>query len=247
VTGVHAGYDPLAPHPERLEAIAGLQAWWAEDGRAEDLLPPDPDRDPIAEVHARKLVSELGGTDLGPTGSERDRSIEEELVGMGKYAVPALVRGLKYPPGFGSKRALICKCLGRIGDRRSAPALGATLRDPVVTVAAWAAWALEGVADPATQPALARYEQRLRRLIAANTVPIEAGPADRLLAQVARTRLAVGDDSARPTLVTLLLSPDEYARQLAFGALENRYGEDHGYDPTGDVTERREAAARWME
>ena len=244
---MHEGYDPLAPRPERLESISALQAWWAAEGGAEALLPPDPDRDPIAEGYARKLVSELGGTDLGPTGSDRDASIEEELVAMGKYAVPALIRGLKYPPGFGSKRALICRTLGRIGDRRSAPALAATLRDPVVAVAAWAAWALEGLGDPATLPALARYEQRLRTLIATGTVPPEAGPGDRLLAQVARARMAAGDDSVRHTLATLLLSADEYSRQLAFEALKARFGEDRGYDPLGDPAERRAAATRWME
>ncbi|MEM7310368.1 MAG: HEAT repeat domain-containing protein [Planctomycetota bacterium] len=245
-TGVHEGYDPLAPRPQRLASIAALQAWWATDGGERALLAPDPDRDPIAEAYARTLVSKLGGSDLGPSGSERDLSIEEELVGMGKYAVPALIRGLKYPPGFGSKRALICRSLGRIGDRRSAPALASTLRDPVVAVAAWAAWALEGQADPATLPALARYEQRLRTLIASGTVPVEAGPGDRLLAQVARTRLAAGDDDAVDTLATLLLSKDEYSRQLAFEALRSKFGEDRGYDPSADDAARREAAVRWM-
>ena len=83
----------------------------AEQGGSDALLPPDPDRDRFAEAHARKLVAKLGGSDLGPTGSDVDRSMEEELVGMGKYAVGELVRGLKYPAGFASKRALICRGL----------------------------------------------------------------------------------------------------------------------------------------
>ncbi len=246
-TGVHVGYDPLAPRPERLASIAALQAWWAAEGGADALVPLDPERDPVAVAHARKLVGQLGGSDLGPTGSERDQAIQEELAVMGKYAVPALIRGLKYPPGFGSKRAQICNILGRIGDRRAGPALAATLRDPVVAVSAWAAWALERVGDPATLPALARYEQRLRTLIAENRVPVEAGPGDRLLAQAASARLTLGDDGARHTLATLLLSDDLYARQLSFDALQRRFGEDRGYDPEADEAARREAAGRWME
>jgi HEAT repeat protein len=247
VTGQHLGYEPLAPRPERQEAIARLQAWWSEDGAPELLRPFPEDADPIAEAHAWKLVGDIGGNDMVASTPEKDASIEEELVAMEKYAVPGLVRGLKYPPGFAEKRAAICRMLGRIGDARAAPALSATLRDPVVSVAAWAAWALEGMADPATKPALVRYEQRLRTLVALDRVPPEAGPGDRLLAQAARTRLALGDDSARHTLSSLLLSDDEYARQLAFEALQRKFGEDRGYDPFSDAAARREAAARWME
>jgi HEAT repeat protein len=245
-TGKHEGYDPLAPRPARLAATARLQSWWAEHGGPDALVPPDPERDPIAEAYARDLVSKLGGNDFGPSGSEEDQAMQEELVGMGRYAVTALVRGLKYPAGFSTKRALICKCLGRIGDVRAAPFLAATLRDPVVSVAAWAAWALEGLADRATLPAVAQYEQRIRRLLATDNVPAEAGPGERLLAQAARSRLAAGDDTARHTLATLLLSDDVVTRQLAIGALAQRFGEDHGYDPEADEAERREAAARWM-
>ncbi len=247
VTGVHMGYDPLAPRPDRLEATAALQSWWASEGSPEALIPLDPDRDPQAEAHAFKLVGKLGGTDLGGSTPEEDQSAEDELVAMGKYAVPSLIRGLKYPAGFADKRARICRVLGRIGDPRSAPALTATLRDPVISVAAWAAWALEGIADPATNLALARYEQRLRTLIANGQVPPSAEPSDRLLAQAARTRFALGEDSARHTLAGLLLSDDEATRRIVYEALERRFGESYGYDPAGDEVERKAAAARWME
>jgi HEAT repeat protein len=247
VTGQHLGYEPLAPRPDRLEAIAALQGWWAEEGGSDKLKPFPRDGDPIAEAQAWKLVGDLGGNDLIGSTPEKDQQILDELRGMNVYAVPGLVRGLKYPPGFAEKRAALCRLLGEIGDRRAAPALAATLRDPVLSVAAWAAWALEGMADPATKSALARYEQRLRTLIASNAVPPEAGPGERLLAQAARTRLATGDESARHTLAALLLSEDEYTRQLAFGALEQRFGHGRGYDPSSDVATRRAAAARWME
>jgi hypothetical protein len=114
-------------------------------------------------------------------------------------------------------------------------------------VAAWAAWALERVADPAVLGAVGQYEQRIRRLIATGSVPAEAGPGDRLLAQAARTRLAAGDEGARSTLAALLLSEDAWARELAFGALRSHFGEDRGYDPAAEPVARREAALRWME
>jgi HEAT repeat protein len=247
VTAVHLGYDPLAPRPERLDAIADLQAWWAAAGGAHALVAPDPEADPVAEAHARHLVGELGGDDLKVSDSQTDRALEAELLGMGRNAVPALVRGLKYPAGFAAKRALVCKLLGQLRDPRAAPALAATLRDPVVSVAAWAAWALEALGDPATQPALARYEQRVRKWIGEGRVPPEAGSGDQLLLQAARARLAVGDRSAARTLATLLLSAEESVRASAIEALARETGDARGFDAAGPQAERRAAAARWME
>ncbi|MCP3919020.1 MAG: hypothetical protein GY711_26040 [bacterium] len=244
-TGVHLGYEPYAPRPDRLEAISALQSFWAAEGGADRLVPRDRTQDPVAEAHAWKLVGKLGGSDLLAASPERDQPIEDELIAMGSYAVPALVRGLKYPPGFAAKRVAICRILGRLGDRRAAPALIATLRDPVVSVAAWAAWALEGAGDADCLAALRRWEQRVRTLIATGTMPQEVGPPARILAQAARTRLLLGDDSARPTLVGLLLSDDRYTRVLVFEALQRRYEDDKGYDPDGPAEERHEAAARW--
>jgi HEAT repeat protein len=247
VTGEHQGYEPLAPRPERQEAIARLQAWWSKDGGPQELEPFPTDADPIAEAYAWKLVGDIGGNDLVASTPEKDQRIEEELVAMGKYAVPALVRGLKFPPGFADKRAALCRTLGRIGDKRAAPALASTLRDPVVSVAAWAAWALEALGDPATRDALRRYEQRLRTLLATDRLPPEAGPCERLLVQAARARLAGGDETARGTLASLLLASDETARALAIDALRTHYGEDRGFDPAGEPGARRAAARRWMD
>ena len=244
-TGQHFGYDALAPTPLRLEAIAKFRNYWAIEGGADALVPFSRDADPVAEAEAWKLVKTLGGSDYLKI-TEKDGEIEAELIAMGTYAVPALILGLKYPPGFAIKRAALCRILGRIGDRRAAPALGSTLRDPVLQVAAWAAWALEGVGDSESIPALRRYEQRLQTAIANRTLPANFGPGERALAQSARTRFLHGDDSARSVLVGLLLSNDQYSRELAFGALMQRYEDDRGYDPTASREARREAAARWM-
>jgi hypothetical protein len=69
-----------------------------------------------------------GGSGTVPAGD--DAKLKAELIAMGEDALPALVLGLKFPPGFDQKRALICEILGHIGSPEAAPALVATLRDP---------------------------------------------------------------------------------------------------------------------
>lgn len=244
-TGQHYGFDPLAPRPQRLASLSQLQGFWAERGDASVLLPVDRDADPVAEAHAWHLVKKLGGNDY-LKATDADAEIEQELIAMGRYATPALVLGLKYPPGFAIKRAALCRALGQIGDRRAAPALASALRDPVLQVAAWAAWALEGCGDSQVIPSLRRYEQRLHTAIGLGTLPENFGPGERGLAQSARTRLLHGDDTARSFLGGLLLSKDDYTRRLAFGALVARYEEDRGYDPDAPEAERRDAAQNWI-
>jgi HEAT repeat protein len=244
VTGVHLGYDPLESRPHRLEAISRLQAWWAAEGKPELLKPARP-VDKVAAARALKLVGDIGGNDLAGSTPEKDKDMEEELVAIGEEAIPALQHALKWAPGFAEKRAAACRILGRIGDERGAPVLCATLRDPVLAVAAWAAWALERVRDKEAVGALRRYEQRLLSLAASSGIPPEVGPADRLVVQAARSRLVLGDETARNALVGLLLSDDEYARRLAIEALAAHYGDDRGYEFDADPASRRAAAAKW--
>jgi HEAT repeat protein len=245
-TGQHFGFDALAPRPDRLASISLFRGYWAKHGGAAALLPPDRNADPIAEADAWHLVKKIGGNDY-LNATDADSVLEEELVAMGRYAVPSLILGLKYPPGFAIKRAALIRALGRIGDRRAAPALAAALRDPVLQVAAWSAWALEGCGDKQVIPALRRYEQRLRTAIGNDALPANFGPGDPALAQSARTRMLMGDDSARTVLAGLLLSNDRYTRRLAIGALEQRYDDDRDFDPDGEPDQRREAAMRWID
>lgn len=245
VTGVHLAYDPLLPPKERLAALSDLQAWWMRYGGPDQLRRP-PQVDEVTDAHAWKLVSKLGGG-AGIVPGGEDRALVDELVGMGEDAVPALLLGLKFPAGFADKRALVCEALGRIGSRDAAPALAGTLRDPVVAVAAWACWALESVADEETIPALRRYQDRLRSAKAFGTVPEHLGSADALLAQAARTRLLIGDRTAKNDLVALLLSPDPAARTTAIDALEAQFEERRGYEPDAAAESRREAVKAWSE
>jgi HEAT repeat protein len=243
-TGVHDGYDPLEDRPRRLEAISRLQTWWSETPK-KDVLRAHAAADKKSAARAAKLVGDIGGNDMAGSTPDSDKEMEEELVAIGEAALPALQQGLKWAPGFADKRAAVCRILGRIGDERGAPALSAALRDPVIAVAAWAAWGLERLHDPATIPALRRYEQRLLSLSMAGNIPAEVGPVDRLVAQADRSRLKLGDESARPALVGLLLSEDEYARRLAIEALFAHYGDDFGYEPDAPPDARRKAAAMW--
>jgi len=137
----------------------------------------------------------------------------------------------------------VCEALGEIGEKNAAPYLASALRDPVWSVSEWACWALEGTNDPTVLPALMRYESRVLTL---RVDPASENDCDRLLARVARTRLMLGDERARESLVALLLSREPKAREIAIGALERRYGDDRGYSLKADEAERREAVKRWM-
>jgi HEAT repeat protein len=246
LTGLHEGFDAGAPHTDRLEALARLEATWARNGGPEHLLRP-PRVAPERHEHAWELVEALGGgTDTVPAGD--DAAILPELVALGGDAVPALLEGLSFPPGFATKRARICETLGRIGDARAAPYLVAALRDPSLLTAEWACWALESTGDAAVLPGLDRFEARVRALDRAEQ-PEEDGPTtvDALLARVARTRFALGDQRARRMLVNLLLSESATARTLAIGALEDAEGERRGYDPNARVEERLRTVTNWNE
>lgn len=246
VTGVHKGYDPGLRMEDRLAAIAELQAWWAAQGGAHVLRRPYRP-DPATDDHAWHLVSAMGGGAGVVPAAENDQAAIDELVAMGSDAMPALLRGLKFPPGFAAKRASICTALGRIGSKEAAPFLSAALRDPVLGVAAYACQALATCGDPDCQPALERFQSRVLSAQAAGELPASIPHADPLLAQIARTRLLLGHNPARADLVNLLLSDDASARRQAIAALRERFGEDRGYDPDAEPAARRAAARRWLE
>lgn len=236
LTRMHLGYEPLMPYADRLAALSRL---FAEVARAGVVIEPFPPADPDLNARAWDLVQKIGG-------EADDAAMLDELVGMGTDAVPALLLGLKFPPGYADKRVLVCEALGRIASPQAAPALAGALRDPVIAVAAWACWALEQIGDEQTRAAITRYRDRLLTLRANAAIPPSAGSADLLLVQAARARFAVGDASARDELVSGLLSADDNARRLAIDALEQRFGETRGYDPEASLGERRTAAAAWM-
>ncbi|MBK7644541.1 MAG: HEAT repeat domain-containing protein [Planctomycetes bacterium] len=245
-TGMFEGYEPLAPRAERLAAIARIEARWAKTGGPEKLL-PRAKLDPKKAARALKLVTNLGGSDMGPSTSDDDQAALNELVDIHEDALPALMHGLKWAPGFADKRVLVCNALGQIGDERAAPALCYALRDPVLATAAWACWALERVGEKDAIPAITRYQQRLRAAAVAGQIPPNAGSPEMLLLQAARARLMLGDEHARSEVVAGLLSRDEGARQLALDALRKRYQDDKGYDPLAPEEERAAAVKRWLE
>lgn len=246
VTGKHFGFENTALPEERLAAMARLQAWWARAGSAEALLRPYVP-EPRADDAAFHLITAMGGGDVTVPAVEDDAKAIEQLVGMGASAIPALIKGLKFPPGFAAKRASLLTAIGRIGDKRMAPFVAQALRDPVVGVAAYAAQALETCGDADCLPALVRFRERVRSLAAAGHLPASIPDADTVLVIAARSRLVLGDESARAELVGLLLSDDAPARTAAIAALQEKYGDARGYDPVAGPDDRRRAVARWHE
>ena len=173
--------------------------------------------------------------------------LRDRLMLMRAEAVPALILGLKYPAGFAPKRDVILQCLAFSASKQAAPFVASVLRDPVVYVADRACEALARIKDPETLPASRYYHDHLLSTIAANKLPASAGPADRLIARSAATRLILGDKTARSELIQLLLSKDLRARQAAHEALTSTYDERHDYDPEGSPSSRRQAVRGWLE
>jgi Tfp pilus assembly protein PilF len=200
-TGLHLSYDPDAPRRDRLDAIAALRSLWEQKGGTEMLRRPA-SQSPASYERAWRLVEELGGgTDVKSGGD--DAALLDRLVAMQADAVAPLIQGLAFPAGFTRKRALVCEALGKIGDARAAPYLVRALRDPNLSVSAWACWALERTGDAASLPALRRYSRRLASF--ADGHPDAAGTEspEQLLARALRTRIALGDASAGPQIDAL--------------------------------------------
>jgi HEAT repeat protein len=204
--------------------------------------------DPAVRARAWEIVQQLGGgTDTEPGGNDADLS--REMIALGADALPALIEGLTFPPGFADKRALCCQLLGKLGKKEAAPFLAAALRDPVPAVTEWACWALESCGDEDNLPQLRSYQDRVPALVGADRGADRGdgpeAPADHLLARAARTRLMLGDDSARDDLVNMLLSRNADARKLAIEALRLRFGDTLGYDADAGIEARAAAAQRW--
>lgn len=243
VTGRHFGYEALAPRDERQAAIMRLRQWWAHEPelQASKLRHP---RKVAPKVHAAawKLVEGLADPEAAAPPDEETMAKLREL---GADAVPALVVGLKYAPGFAEKRRRICELLAETRDADAVPALIYALRDPVVSVAGWAAYALGEIGDPEAIGAVKRYSDRIRSIAAAGDFPASAGSVDVALAHAARARLMLGENRAKEDLTPFLLSPDLDARILAIEALEARFGSRRGYDPDAPPDDRRAAARAW--
>jgi HEAT repeat protein len=246
ITHRHMGYELTDLRERRLDAIGKLQAWWMTEGA--DFRPLDwPRPDVTTDRDAFHLVKTLGGgAGLIPAAADDEATINR-ILAYGGEALPALIRGLKYPPGFAAKRASILAAMQRLADKRAAAFALPVLRDPVFGVAHWAASALEQVGDEECLPALRRFEARVQQASQLGKLPENIPHKDPLIASSARTRLMLGDEGARTDLVTLLTSTSLTARQTAIGALEQRYGDRRGYDPEAPAEQTLRAAARWVE
>lgn len=245
ITGKHMGYELMDLRERRLDAIGQLQGWWLKDGAS--FKPRSwPRPDITTDRDAFHLVKTLGGgAGLIPAAAD-DQATIDRILAHGTDALPALIRGLKFPPGFAGKRASILATLQRLGDRRAAALVLPILRDPVFGVAHWAASALEQVGDKQCLPGLRRFEARVRQAAQLGKLPATIPSGDPLVASSARSRLMLGDKAARTDLVALLTSDNLTARTTAIGALEQTFGELRGYDAAASAIERLRAAARWV-
>lgn len=246
ITHEHMGYEVMGPREDRLAAIGRLQAWWAQSG-AEFEPKQWPRPEPDIDRDAFHLVKALGGGAGLIPAADDDGATIDRILANGADALPALVRGLKYPPGFAGKRASILAAMQRLGDRRAAAFVLPILRDPVFGVAQWAAATLEQVGDAHCLPGLRRFEARVQQAAQSGSLPDSIPSGDALLATSARSRLLLGDDDAKVDLVALLTSRNRMARLTAINALEAKYGERRGFDPDGAAQERLRAAGRWAE
>ena len=245
ITGQHMGYELMDLRERRLDAIGRLQGWWLKDGPSFQLRSwPRPDV--ATDREAFHLVKTLGGGAGLIPAAEDDQATIDRILAHGTDALPALIRGLKYPPGFAGKRASILATLQRLGDRRAAAFVLPILRDPVFGVAHWAASTLEQVGDKDCLPGLRRFEARVRQTAQLGKLPANIPSGDPLIAASARTRLMLGNKDARTDLVALLTSDNATARATAIGALEQKFGDRRGYDPDATAVERLRAAARWV-
>ena len=246
VTGRHMGYELMDLRERRLDAIGRLQAWWSKDGA--EFQPRDwPRPDVATDREAFHLVKTLGGGAGLIPAADDDQATINRILAHGAEALPALIRGLKYPPGFAAKRASILATMQRLGDKRAAAFVLPILRDPVFGVAHWAASTLEQVGDEECLPALRRFEARVRQTAQLGKLPDSIPSGDPLLASSARSRLMLGDEDARIDLVTMLTSDNLTARQTAIGALAQKFGDRRGYDAAAPAIERLRAAGRWVE
>jgi HEAT repeat protein len=244
VTGKHFCYEPLAPRSERLVSIAQFQAWWEKEGGASALRHPMK-VDPKTRAEVKRITEQFGGSD-GTVPPGDDVKLRERLMDIGPEAVPGLsLIGLKYPPGFSDKRALISDVLGNIRHPDAVPALISVLRDPVVGGAAWSCDALAKIGDKSALPAVERYQHRLLSLASSGRWPESAGSSASLIAQAAVARFKLGDPRAEADLLGYLLSDDEGARTVAFAAMRERYGLELEYDPKSSAAERRAAVEQW--
>lgn len=97
ITGQDWGYDIMASPEDRAKVVAQLEKWWKESGTRFEWI-EDRDAKPSAAAVAKpndpmvQWVKQLASTE----GNEAQQA-EQNLLGKGDEAVPALITGLKDP------------------------------------------------------------------------------------------------------------------------------------------------------
>jgi HEAT repeat protein len=240
VTGKPLAYSPMLEEDRRLEELARLRNWWAEQGSKSDLRRPRAMAIPPAlRAEVDKLVRDLGGNDVQGSTPEKDEQMIARLTEIGSVATPQLAEALKWPPGFAEKRAGILRVLAANPDVDALPALIEASRDPVVSVALWAVSAIENLRDPNGLRAVQDFARRFEQLAVTRRVPSSVGHPDDVRALVARARVKLGDSVAAHELLALCLSHQPSARQAAEDALAEAFGTPSANEPSVAIDVRR--------
>ena len=160
---------------------------------------------PEAEKKVTDLVNKAGDASA-PAG-------KDDLVKLGKPAVPKLIEALKSDSTFA--RATTAEALGEIGDPKAVDPLIASLKDDDERLRASAAYALGALGDAkAVEPLAAALEDE-SVLVAANA---------------AEALGKLGDKKALGPLIEAMQFADGDVKFFAHASLKTLSGEDFGYD-----------------
>jgi hypothetical protein len=152
ITGNDWGYDPLSPPEERAKVVAQLEKWWKESGARFEWI-EDRNAKPAADAKPNDPLAGWVRQLASVEGTEAQQA-EQNLMGKGDEAVPALIKGLK-DPGVIVRRKCndILKALSKT-DVGFDPRAEDDKREK--GIAAWVSWAkgkglLGGAEDDAVQ------------------------------------------------------------------------------------------------
>lgn len=232
LTGKHEGYHPGLEPKERAHAIARLRAWWEASGGKNSLrrprsYPPMPLRSEI-----QKLVATIGGNDFFPDDPPATEKAMTRLLEIGAPALPQVIHGFHWPPGFAKKRKLLCEFLAATPDLDAVPVLLETLEDPVIETAIAAVRALGASKDRAALAAVKKFDARFESLASTGRLPALPRSADSYRVEIARVLFDLGEERGLDAMLRVLWTGDEPGRALAERELRRFCDESEEESPT---------------
>jgi hypothetical protein len=96
ITGNDWGYDPVAKPEARAKVVVQLEKWWKESGTSFEWIEDRNAKPESAEAKTNDALGEWVKQLASTTGNEAQQA-EQNLLGKGDEAVPALINGLTDP------------------------------------------------------------------------------------------------------------------------------------------------------